>query len=360
MRHLPKYLSLALCAAIVLGLPALASEPDVTGEGTAVFAEEPPVRVWGTAARLENGALLLRNSNEEDPLREAVLHIGNAMVVDWGTGLPMDGDAIRDGDTVYAWAGPAMALSMPPQLSALVVVGNIPADAAAPRYMEAARTGPAGEGPAPAVWPCQDCSEMLVVSTGGEELVLSDSAQYLPWRTRQIVTMLDIVPGTRFLAWTGADGAVSRVVIFPYTYRGYGEGDVWPGLSTDESGIPRSGFVRLAAYGGVCESLSPGMRVFQGQVYLPLRAAAERLGLSAAWEKGRGAVVSENGAELFSVLPGSETVLTAEGERGLTGSCMADGGITYLPAADLARLLNLTFYVDGLENLAAAGQGLPH
>lgn len=359
MKRLQKYLSLALCAAAVLSLPALAAGTEAVGEGAAVFAEEPPVRLWGTVSRLENGKLLLENSDENDPFREAVIHIGAAMTVDYATGYPMDAEKIRDGDTVYAWAGPAMTLSLPPQLFALVVVGNIPADAAAPRYMEAARIGGAGEGADAAAWPCAGCTAGMVVSTGGEELLLTTAAQFLPWRTRRAVTLFDVVPGTRFLAWTGTDGSVSRVLLFPYTYRGYGEGDAGPYLYRDENGLPYNGSFKLAAAGDICAPLPPGMRVFQERAYLPLRAAAERLGLSVVWEKNRGAVVSENGAELFSVLPGSESVLTAEGEMGLTGACVIEKGVTYLPAADLARLLNVTVYLDGMGNLPAAGQPMP-
>lgn len=88
----------------------------------------PPVRVQGTVTRLENGAILLKNSDENAPYREVILHLSKATrVVDAASGLPLDRE-LRDGQIVYAWVGPAMTLSLPPQTTAEVVVANIPAD----------------------------------------------------------------------------------------------------------------------------------------------------------------------------------------------------------------------------------------
>ena len=61
-KRLMRCLSLLLCA-VLLSVPALAVEP---------AAEEParqgPARVWGTVTWLDNGGLLVENSNESDPL----------------------------------------------------------------------------------------------------------------------------------------------------------------------------------------------------------------------------------------------------------------------------------------------------
>ena len=86
-----------------------------------------PVRVWGTVTRLENGAILLKNSDENDPYHEIILHLPEtARVVDGVSGQPLDRE-LRDGETVYAWVGPAMTMSLPPQAIAEVVEANIPA-----------------------------------------------------------------------------------------------------------------------------------------------------------------------------------------------------------------------------------------
>lgn len=91
----------------------------------------PPARVRGTVTRLENGAILLRNSNENAPFRKVILHLSKTTrVVDAASGLPLDRE-LRDGETVCAWVGPAMTLSLPPQATAEVVEANLPTDGAA-------------------------------------------------------------------------------------------------------------------------------------------------------------------------------------------------------------------------------------
>ena len=51
------------------------------------------------------------------------------------------------------------------------------------------------------------------------------------------------------------------------------------------------------------------------------------------------------GTEIFSVLPGSDMAQTPgdDGGHGLLGGCVIDQGVTYLPARDLAFLLNLHY-----------------
>ena len=86
-----------------------------------------PVRVGGVVTRLENGAILLKNSDENGPYHEMILHLRKTTpVVDAVSGLPLDRE-LRDGEVVCAWVGPAMTLSLPPHAAAEVVEANIPA-----------------------------------------------------------------------------------------------------------------------------------------------------------------------------------------------------------------------------------------
>ena len=92
----------------------------------------PSLALRGTVTRLENGAILLRNSDENAPYPKVILHLSKATpIVDAVSGLPLD-RALRDGETVCAWVGPAMTLSLPPQAAAERVEANIPADGAVP------------------------------------------------------------------------------------------------------------------------------------------------------------------------------------------------------------------------------------
>ena len=88
--------------------------------------------------------------------------------------------------------------------------------------------------------------------------------------------------------------------------------------------------------------LTVSAKEMDGQVILPIRAVAEAAGCKVEWFNSRGAVVYEaDGSLLFSVLPGQDTAQTADGEWALSGTCFFENGTTYLPAGDLAALLNL-------------------
>ena len=313
-------LAVTLCAAAVCALPAFAAEPEEAAEVPAYLA---PVRVWGAVTRLENGAVLLKNSNEKDPYHEVVLHLAETTpVVDAVTGVPLDRE-LRDGETVYAWVGPAMTLSLPPQAAAEMVVANIPADFGAPQYYEIARAERSYTTPTTGASTPYLC-EVTVTATDGHKLVITDQAALFPYLTRQMVTLDSLVPGSRILVWTDARGAATKVMLFAYTYRGY--------VSWEPTG-------EVSVNG---ETLKVTGKVRDGEVLLPIRAVAEAAGYTVDWVPGQGAVVTQPGGGLvFSVLPGQDLARTADGEMGLTDTCYFESGTTYLPAADLVYLLSL-------------------
>ncbi len=330
MKHAVKIMSLALCAAVLLSLPALAANTPLISPAPDAAPVEPlaPVRVWGKVTKLESGSLLIANSDKDAANSEVVVHLPEGTpCVDAVSGLPMDMSKVKDGDTLYAWVGPAMTMSLPPQASAVVVVGNIPADYRVPEYYEITEIVPTATI---AIYPAPERTEVKLKAAGGQELTVPVAAKISPWLTKNIVTVDDLVPGSQALVWKDKDGKVEKVLLLPYAYRGYLEAEV-------------SGTVRLNG-----EALKVQGRMLRNEdlerLYLPLRATAEAAGYEVKWVSGKGAVVYENnGTELFSVLPGSDVAKTAEDEHGLLGGCVIDQGVTYLPADDLAYLLNLYF-----------------
>ena len=331
-KMIARALALTLCAAMVCALPAFAAESETAApEAPAYMA---PVRVWGRVTRLENEAVLVQNDNENDPYREIILHLSDtAPVVDAVTGLPLDRE-LRDGEVIYAWVGPAMTLSLPPQAAAEVVVAGIPADFGAPLYYQVARIKQTGsisrDGPLVSVEVAVTSGLGLNIKEPG--LQITDQAELLPWKTRQMVRLEDLQPGSQFLAWTDSDGAVTRVLLFPYAYRTWLRYDGYGGIHMPGDGFPKTpnGYLTVST------------KEKDGEVLLPIRAVAEAAGCKVEWVRGLGAVVSEaDGSLLFSVLPGQDTAQTADGEWTLSGACFFESGTTYLPAGDLAALLNL-------------------
>nr|WP_325211468.1 stalk domain-containing protein [uncultured Oscillibacter sp.] len=314
-------LSAALC------LPAAAEEAKETSEAP----EKAPafVRVWGKVSPWEGEGIYLKNDSGDGSLDQVVVHVGERTpAVDASTGLPLDLKTVKEGDTLYVWTGPAMALSMPPQVSALAVVGNVPADAAAPEFCEIAGRAvfPAPGGTGNARFPL----------TGGGELEVTEKTAYTPWLTKQIVGMDDLAPGTRVLAWKDKDGAAEKIQLLPGVYQGY-----VCALATMRD-------VRLAVNGGFDAERDQGVPQFSGKrtengPMAPIRAIAEAAGYSVSWDKNRGAVVyDENTEVVFYVQPGDDVLWTPElGEMTLSAPCLKENGTTYLPLEELCRYLNL-------------------
>lgn len=320
MKRFTGLLSLALCAAALLSLPAMAAEDGLLISPAPAVESLAPVRVWGKVTRLESGSLLLKNDNADDIYNEIVVHLAKGVpCVDAVTGLPMDMSKVKDGDTLYAWVGNAMTMSLPPQTSALIVVGNIPADYRVPEFYRI--TGFA-------VYPAPGRTEVRLPVAGGETLTVPVSAQLTPWLTKNIVTVDDLVPGSQILVWKDKDGKAEKVLLLPYAYRGY--------YTVNEKG-------EVTVNG---EKLDVNARL-SGPGLLPLRAVAEAVNYDVSWVSGQGAVVKEGDRVLFSVLPGAETARRPGNEDGdweLIAPCVTEEGVTYLAAGDLGMLLNLYLY----------------
>jgi len=313
-KTLVKLFSLVLCAAMLCAVGAAAAEETSP-------ARLGPVQVWGTVTWTENGSLFLKNSNESDPNQEIIVHLSDdTILMDAVSGLPMEKTAIQDGDIVYAWVGPAMTMSLPPQATAAVVVGNIPADYAVPQYYQAAEIQPQA---VIAIYPVPPLTQVTLTATSGKTLTITDDAEIVPYLTKNIVRLEDLVPGTEFMVWSDAQGNPQRVMVFPYAYRGYAE--------QTENG-------RLMVNGQMLDASIQTNG--DGIAMLPIRATAEALGLEVSWENGNGAVVKENGKTVFTALPGREAVLP-DGEEAPYGICMFEDGTTYLPESCLLSLLNL-------------------
>ena len=324
MKKLLSVLLTLTALAAALCVTAAAEEPEAAGEAP---AELPPFsQVWGKVSPWDGNGVFLKNDDKDDPMSEVVVHVGEAPVVDAATGLPLDLKKVKEGDVLYAWVGPAATMSLPPQVFAEVVIGNVPADANPPEFCEIAgrAVSPASGGEGNSAFPL----------TGGGTLEVTGKTAYTPWLTRQIVRMEDLIPGARVLVWKDKDGAAEKVLVFPYGYQGY--------VST----LAAMGGVPIAVNGGFDAELDQDTPQFNGKrtengVMAPIRALAEAAGYEVRWDKALGVVVSLNGETVFSIQSGSDVIVTPEGESGLSAPCLKVGGTTYLPMEDLCYWLDL-------------------
>ena len=331
-KRLMSCLSLLLCA-VLLTVPAFAAETaETTSETPETTSEAPkpshmaPVRVWGTLTWTEGGGLFVKNSSEEG-INEIILHGESILCLDAVTGEPMDIKDLKDGDTVYAWVGPAMTMSLPPQATAQLILGNIPADYAVPQYYEIYNVTPQVQA---AIYPPPPMTWTEVTATDGTTLKITDEAELALYQSEDEVRLEDLIPGTRVLVWSDAQGQPEKVLVFPYAYQGY--------LTVAEDTV--------SVNGGV---VSKDIKTTEdGDTLLPIRAVAEALGLEVAWNAEKGAVVSRTDdagetATLLTAMPGGAVCgVNVTGESYETyGTCVKENGVTYLSAHTLANLLDL-------------------
>ena len=202
---------------------------------------------------------------------------------------------------------------------------NVPADYKVPQYDVIVRSdGLTGLG-------IPNRSGMSVTLSNGMVYQVWQDAQVKPYLTRNRVTYQDLLPGTRVLAWADDKGQASKVIVFPYEYKG--------SLSLDSYG-------RLYINSGAAVEPSALRRPYKDErLYVPIRAVAEAAGYSVSWDKEFGVTVKDGGEIVFQICPDTDLAhgpATAD-RQSLSGPCLIANGVTYLEAGDLAHLLGM-FY----------------
>ena len=321
-----KILASLLCAAM-LCIPTLAAN-EQNAPGTGDYVPDPQCTVvWGTVIRQDNGSLLVQKPGETKPTDGVIFHTENAMILDAVSGDPVDAGSIKTGETVYAWLGAqtAVTMSLPPQTAPELLLVNVPADYKVPQYDVIVRSdGLVSLG-------IPERSGMSITLSDGTTYQVWEDAQVTPYLTRNRVTCQDLLPGTRVLVWADDSGKVSRVLVFPYEYKG--------SLSLD-------GYGRLYINGRATVDPAALRRPYKDErLYVPIRAVAEAAGYDVSWDKEFGVTVKEGDEILFQICPDTKLAHgpAAADQRSLAGPCLIANGVTYLEAGDLARLLGM-FY----------------
>lgn len=223
----------AICAAAVIGISgcamntkaesaqtqADASQPESAEAATVVEAvtgpiesmeetpneELQPVRIYGSASHMEDGRLSIDNQSDASSAGEIILNVSqeSTYVLDAVSGMPMALEDIRDGDTVYAYIGPAMTMSLPPMTNAAVIFANIPADFKVPDYVEVK-----------SVVTDAQTSHTVLTGADGTEYTLSEDCEIFPYLTRNIVTLDDLTQGRKAAVWSDEDNTATRIMVF--------------------------------------------------------------------------------------------------------------------------------------------------
>ena len=309
MKFSVKLIAAALCAAM-LCVPALAA---VSATGAGAYVPNPQYTVIsGTVAHQKDGGLLMSTSTGE-PTEDYILWTEGVAILDAVSGEPVDAKSIKDGSTVYAWLGAqtAMTMSLPPQVTPELLLVNIPADYKVPQYDVIVRADglTSVEGKR---------SGMSVTLSDGTVYQVWEDAQVKPYLTRNRVTYQDLLPGTRVLVWTDDKGQASKVIVFPYEYKG---------------SISLDGYGRLYVNSGAVAEPSTLRRPYGDErLYVPIRAVAEAAGYSVSWDKEFGVTVKDGGEMVFQICPDTDLAHgpAAADRQSLSGPCLIANGVTYL------------------------------
>lgn len=281
--------------------------------------EAAPVRVYGNVVEKGENRLFIQNDQDTEANQGVVIHISeDTLILDATTGMPKSLEDIADNEMIYAYVGPAMTMSLPPQSTAELILCDIPADFAVPTYAEVE-----------SVQKNQDGS--ITVSTNQDvNMTITEDTNLFPYLTKNIVTMDSLQPGTKILAWYSivmpsqpAQANPTQVMVFPYEYQGY--------VSVQENAIQVNGVA------------VDGKPVLQnGRWMVPMRPIVEALGAEIIWnaQTAETAVVSQH-ITLYQIKVGEDTY-TKDGDIGyLCQPAKTINGTTYLDLTDLARLQNI-------------------
>ena len=126
-------------------------------------------------------------------------------ILDGVNGYPVEADTLTEGKAVNVYVGPAMTMSLPPIANGIMIITDVPEDAAFPKYtqVESLDQGSAD-------------GEFVLTTVDGSEYTITAETRLLPYLTKNIVSEEDLTEGTDILVWTSADDAAKteKIVIF--------------------------------------------------------------------------------------------------------------------------------------------------
>ena len=228
-----------VCAAVVLGIGGCASNANASSGTTAATQESQEaskeettvedttvvesvtgdiesmeesqaealqsIRIYGPVTKMDDGRLSIDNQSGMSSSGEIILNVSSdaTYILDAVTGLPIKAEDIKDGETIYAYIGPAMTMSLPPMTNAEVIFANIPADAKVPDFVEVK-----------SMITDAATSKSVLTAVDGTEYTLAPDCNIFPYLTRNIVTLDDLTQGRKCVVWSDDDNAAVKIMVF--------------------------------------------------------------------------------------------------------------------------------------------------
>lgn len=182
----------------------LSSQTAMTSEAEPILNN--PVLVYGTITKEGNKSFSMIQQNGDAAGSDLIIHTTDeTRLIDAVTGYPISFEDIMDNSAAYAYVGPAMTLSLPPQATAEVMFLNIPQDYKAPEYVVTESVTFNSDG-----------ISGTITGTNGKVYTVPSGCEIQPYLTRNIVTLRNLSPGQDFIIWTQpVSDTANKIVIFP-------------------------------------------------------------------------------------------------------------------------------------------------
>ena len=182
-----------------------------TVNGTIESAEAQPeqaedsVRLYGPVTHMEDGRLSIDSQAGNGYEGEVILNVSqeSTYVLDATSGMPVELSDMKDGDTIYAYIGPAMTMSLPPMTNATMIFANVPADFKVPDYVTVK-----------SVVTDAASSQSVLTAEDGTKYTLADDCRIVPYLTRNIVTLDDLTQGRKAVVWSDEENTAMRIMVF--------------------------------------------------------------------------------------------------------------------------------------------------
>ena len=159
------------------------------------------VRIFGPVTH-SGDDLVIDNQSGESMTGDIVLHISDTtLILDGENAFPMDAADISDGETIYAYIGPAMTMSLPPQTTAELIFAAIPADMKVPDYVTVSSMEEDGDG-------------YKLTAVDGSVFTIPADCSIIPYLTRQMVTLEELAEGRKCIIWSDDSNTAERIVLF--------------------------------------------------------------------------------------------------------------------------------------------------
>ncbi len=281
-----------------------------------------PQYAYGRVESMGENSITIKNSNEKDPFQNLVMNVGDrTIILDAVTGQTKSVKDIKQGESLVAWISPAVTMSLPPQAAAQVILCNIPADYAAPKYSEIQQVVTGEDG------------SLSVLTSDDVILRVEKDTKLMPYLTKNIILPADLQPGVRILAWYDvvqesfpAKAAPTKIMVFPSEYDGWFGARMAHELVLNGQKIEAQGYAK------------------DGKLMVPVRAMAEALGCEVLWDaKAPNEVkISKDGKELYTLNIGAQSAVVDGKENVELGlPTVAQDGVSYMNADNFISLHNL-------------------